>query len=136
MFADVTRGDIVRYFLDHDTQEVIYHNDTSPKYLTVDPRYEVIYWINYISASDSYSLMKTYFNGSTTQVKFYPGTTSSVNVATGKDGFYAMDSTRRRIDVFDRPTSTFQYSFSLIDSPQELTVVEGEYVLLTFEDFP
>ncbi|XP_028415958.1 protein crumbs-like [Dendronephthya gigantea] len=124
VLADSTRGDIVRYFLDNDTNEVVYHNDTSPKYLTVDPQYKVIYWIDYIDASDSYSLMKTYFNGSTSEVKFYPGTTSSVNVAIGKDNFYAMDSTRKRIDVFDRPTATFQDSFFLSDSPQEITVVE------------
>ncbi|XP_028406424.1 cubilin-like [Dendronephthya gigantea] len=124
VFADANKGDIVRYFLDKDTNEVVYHNDTSPKYLTVDPQYEVIYWIDYIVPSDSYSLMKTYFNGSTSEVKFYPGTTSSVNVAIGKDNFYVMDSTRKRIDVFDRPNATFQYSFFLSDSPQEITVVE------------
>ncbi|XP_028416438.1 pro-epidermal growth factor-like [Dendronephthya gigantea] len=124
VFADATRGDIVRYFLDKDTNEVVYHNDTSPKYLTVDPQYEVIYWIDYIAASDSFSLMKTYFNGSTSEVKFYSGTTSSVNVAKGKDNFYVMDSTRKRIDVFDRPTAAFQDSFFLSDSPQEITVVE------------
>ena len=70
--------------------------------------------------------MKTYFNGSTSQVMFYPGVTSSVNVAIGKDGFYAMDTTRRRIDVFSRCNASFQYSLNLTDSPQELTVVEGE----------
>ena len=116
--------------MDKDTHEVVYHNDTSPKYLTVDPQYEVIYWVDYVSAGDSYFLMKTYFNGSTSQVKFYPGVTDSVNVAIGKDNFYAMDSTRRRIDVFDRSTATFINSFVLSDSPQEITVVEGKKRLI------
>lgn len=69
--------------------------------------------------------MKTYFNGSTSQIKFYPGVTSSVNVAIGEDNLYAMDSTRKRVDRFDRPTATFQGSFYLTDTPQEITVVQG-----------
>ncbi|XP_028413538.1 pro-epidermal growth factor-like, partial [Dendronephthya gigantea] len=124
VFADIENGDIVRYYLDKDTQEIIYHNNTSPKYLSVDSQYEVIYWIDYISASSSFSLMKTYFNGSTSQIKLYSGVTSSVNVAIGEDYFYTMDSTRQSIDRFDRPTATFQGSFDLSDKPQEITVVQ------------
>ncbi|XP_028416436.1 fibrillin-2-like [Dendronephthya gigantea] len=125
VFADIENGDIVRYYLDKDTQEIIYHSNTSPKYLAVDSQYEVIYWIDYISATNSFSLMKTHFNGSTSQIKLYSGVTSSVNVAIGEDYFYTMDSTRQSIDRFDRPTATFQASFDLSDKPQEITVVQG-----------
>ena len=104
--------------------------------MTVDPRYEIIYWVDYIGAGDSYFLMKTYFNGSTSQVKFYPGVTESVNVAIGEDNFYGMDSTRRRIDVFDRATATFQDSFFLSDSPKEITVVKGMKTHKNFNNQP
>ena len=70
--------------------------------------------------------MKTYFNGSTSQVNYYPGTTSSVKIAIGKDDFYVMDSTRGRIDRFDRSTVTLQNTFYLSDTANELTVVQGK----------
>ena len=95
-------------------------------YLTVDSEYEAIYWIDYILANDSYSLMQTHFNGSTSQVNYYPGTTSSVKIAIGEDDFYVMDSTRGRIDRFDRSTVSLQHTFYLSDTPIELTVVEGK----------
>ncbi len=126
MFAAADSGDIVRYFLDKGTLEVIYNSDRSPFYLAVDSEYEVIYWIDYIVANDSYSLKKTYFNGSTSQVNYYPGATSSVKIAIGEDDFYVMDSTRGRIDSFDRKTVSLQHTFYLSDTPSELTVVEGE----------
>ena len=125
VFAGADNGDIVRYFLDKGTQEVVYHNDRSPQYLSVDSKYEVIYWIDYIVANDSYSLMKTYFNGSTSQVNYYPGTTSSVKIAIGKDDFYVMDSTRGRIDKFDRSTVSLENTFYLSDTANEFTIVQG-----------
>ena len=105
---------------------MVYNNNRSPQYLSVDSKYEVIYWIDYIVANDSYSLMKTFFNGSTSQVNYYPGTTSSVKIAIGKDDFYVMDSTRGRIDRFDRSTVTLQNTFYLSDTANELTVVQGK----------
>ena len=126
VFAAANTGDLVRYFLNTGTQEVIFNNNSSPKWLSVDSKYEIIYWIDYIETSDSYSLMKTYLNGSTSQVKHYPGTTSSVKIAIGEDDFYVMDSTRGRIDRFDRETSSLKYSFRLDDTPSELTVVKGK----------
>ncbi|CAB3983193.1 partial [Paramuricea clavata] len=124
VFVRASNGDIVRYFLDNGTQEVVYNNNRSPQVLSVDSEYEVIYWIDYIAANDSYSLMKTYFNGSTSQVNYYPGTTSSVTIAIGKDDFYVMDSTRGRIDRFDRSTVSLQNTFYLSDTANELTVVQ------------
>ena len=126
VFAAANTGDLVRYFLNTGTQEVIFNNNSSPKWLSVDSKYEIVYWIDYIDTSDSYSLMKTYLNGSTSQVKHYPGTTSSVKIAIGEDDFYVMDSTRGRIDRFDRETSSLKYSFYLDDTPIELTVVRGK----------
>ena len=95
-------------------------------WLSVDSKYEIIYWIDYIHTSDSFNLMKTYLNGSTSRVKHYPGTTSSVKIAIGEDDFYVMDSTRGRIDTFDREISSLKYSFHLDDTPSELTVVKGK----------
>ncbi|CAB3976626.1 pro-epidermal growth factor [Paramuricea clavata] len=124
LFAGGNNGDIVRYFLDNGTQEIVYNNNRSPQILSVDSEYEVIYWIDYIAENDSYSLMKTYFNGSTSQVNYYLGTTSSVKIAIGKDDFYVMDSTRRRIDRFDRSTASLQNIFYLSDTAEELTIVQ------------
>ena len=76
--------------------------------------------------------MKTYFNGSTSQVNYYPGTTSSVKIAIGKDDFYVMDSTRGRIDRFDRSTVTLQNTFYLSDTANELTVVQGKAKIFNF----
>ena len=93
--------------------------------MTVDSEHETIYWIDYIAASDAYSLQRTYFNGSTSQIKYYPGPTSSIKIAIGKEHFYVMDSTRGRIDGFDRNTGALQHSFNLSDTPTELTIVKG-----------
>ena len=112
--------------MDKETQEVILNDNSSPRCLSVDSKYGIIYWINYILANDSYILMKTYFNGSTSQIKVYPAPTSSVKIAIGEDNFYVMDVTRARIDRFDRETSSWQHSFQLSDTPSELTVVEGK----------
>jgi hypothetical protein len=112
--------------LDNETQDVIFNNNSSPLCLSVDSEYNAIYWINYIPANDGYVLMKTFLNGASSQVKYYPGPTSSVKIAIGKDDFYVMDSTRGRIDRFDRKNSTLQYSFDLSDTPSELTVVQGK----------
>ena len=126
VFAGANTGDIVRYFIDAGTQEVVFNNNTSPKCLSVDSEYEAIYWSNYIDDSDSYSLMKTYFNGTTSKLKDYPGPTSPVKIAIGEDDFYVLDSTRGRIDRFDRESSSLQHSFLLGDTPSELTVVRGK----------
>ena len=105
---------------------MIFNNNSSPLCLSVDSEYNAIYWINYIPANDGYVLMKTFLNGATSPVKYYSGPTSSVKIAIGKDDFYVMDSTRGRIDRFDRKNSTLQYSFDLSDTPSELTVVQGK----------
>lgn len=126
VFAGGDSGDIIRYFLDRGTQEIIYNNDSSPVCVSVDGEYEVIYWIDYILANDSHSLLRTYFNGSTSQIKYYPGSTSSIKIAIGEDDFYVMDSPRGHIDRFDRNTGILQHSFDLSDTPTELTVVEGK----------
>jgi hypothetical protein len=126
VFAGASSGDIVRYFLDNGTQEVVHNNNRSARFLSVDSEYEVIYWIDFIAANDSYSLMKTYFNGSNSQVNYYPGTTRSVKIAIGKDDFYVMDSTRGRIDRFDRSTVSLQNTFYLSDTPEEFTIVQGK----------
>ena len=105
---------------------MIFDDNSSPMSLSVDSKYGIIYWINYILANNSYILMKTFFNGSTSQVKLYPAPTSSVKIAIGEDNFYVMDVARARIDRFDRETSSWQHSFQLSDTPSELTVVDGE----------
>ena len=128
VFAGAGGGDILRYFLDRETQEVIYDNDKSPVCLSVDGKHEVIYWIEFIQANDSHSLQRTYFNGSTSQIKYYPGSSSSIRIAIGEDDFYVMDSPRGRVDRFDRITATLQHSFDLSDTPTELTVVEGKII--------
>ena len=94
--------------------------------MSVDAEYEVIYWIDYILPNDSHSLLRTYFNGSTSQIKYYPGSSSSIKIAIGEDDFYVMDSPRGHIDRFDRNTGVLQDSFDLSDTPTELTVVEGK----------
>jgi hypothetical protein len=94
--------------------------------LSVDSEYNSIYWINFIPANGGFFLMKTLFNGSTSRVKYYPGPTSPVKIAIGKDDFYVMDSTRGRIDRFDRKNSTLENSFYVSDKPSELTVVQGK----------
>ncbi|CAB3976916.1 Aggrecan core [Paramuricea clavata] len=125
VFAGASNGDIVRYFLDNGAQEVVYNNNRSPRFLSVDSEYEVIYWIDYIAANDSYFLMKTYFNGSISQVNYYyPCTTSSIKIAIGRDDFYVMDSTRGRIDRFDRRTVSLQNTFYLGDTAEEFTIVQ------------
>ena len=124
--AGANNGDIVRYFLDEGTQEVVFNNDSSPQCLAVDSQHETIYWIDYVAASDSYSLQRTYFNGSTSQIKYYPGPTSSIKIAIGEEDFYVMDSTRGRIDRFNKNTGALQHSFNLSDTPTELTIVKGK----------
>ena len=126
VFSDSTHGDIIRYFLDKGTIDVVYNNNSSPKSLIVDSRYEVIYWIDYNPDDNTNSLMKTYFNGLTSQVKHYPGQTSSLKLAIGRDSFYVMDSTMKSIDRFDRNMSSLQDTFYLNDIPLELTVVQGK----------
>lgn len=127
VLADASSGTIVRYSLDNETQEVIYQtNDASPKYLAVDSKYQVIYWIAFNNVSKTYFVMKTYFNGSTSKVKSYPNKTNLVDIAIGKDSFYAMDNTKKQIDRFDRQTARFRNSSNLNDIVVELTVVEGE----------
>lgn len=110
---------------------MIYDDDKSPVCLSVDGKHEVIYWIEYILANDSHSLQRTYFNGSTSQIKYYPGSSSSIRIAIGEDDFYVMDSPRGQVDRFDRNTATLQHSFDLSDTPTELTVVEGKIITCT-----
>ena len=70
--------------------------------------------------------MKTHFNGSTSEVKYYQGPTSSLKLAIGKDSFYVMDSSMKRIDRYERKTCSLQHTFYLSNNPLELTVVQGK----------
>ncbi|XP_028413545.1 uncharacterized protein LOC114536391 [Dendronephthya gigantea] len=124
ILADARSRSIIRYIPNEKTRQVIYDQNISPKYLVVDSHHKVIYWTSQSKASNSYSLMKTYFNGSTSQIKSHPDNTSFVDIAIGTDDFYAMDSTRQIIYIFDRRTATFQKSFRLDDIVKEITAVE------------
>ena len=94
--------------------------------MSVDYENQVIYWVNFIVSDSSYEVMETFYNGSTTILKRYPGPTSAVKTAIGEEDFYILDSTAGRIDRFKRMTGTFQQSFTVSDSPSEITVGEGE----------
>ena len=125
-------GDIVRYFIDTNTNITIHQNDeTSPLCLAVDSENEIIYWVNYTDVS--YALIGTFYNGTTIILKEYNGTTTSVKIAVGEKDFYVLDSPTGRIDRFDRENRTFQDYFVVADTPTDLTVVQGELKLYSFQ---
>ena len=122
-------GDIVRYFIDTNTNTTIHQNDeTSPLCLAVDSENEIIYWVNYTDVS--YALIGTFYNGTTIILKQYNGTTTSVNIAVGEKDFYVLDSPTGRID---RENRTFQDYFVVVDAQNDLTVVQGELKLYSFQ---
>ena len=125
-------GDIVRYFIDTNTNITIHQNDeTSPLCLAVDSENEIIYWVNYTDVS--YALIGTFYNGTTIILKEYNGTTTSVKIAVGDKHFYVLDSPTGRIDRFDRENRTLQDYFVVADSPSDLTVVQGELKIYSFQ---
>ena len=75
-------------------------------------------------------MIGTFYNGTTIILKQYNGTTTSVNIAVGEKDFYVLDSPTGRID---RENRTFQDYFVVVDAQNDLTVVQGELKLYSFE---
>ena len=78
-------------------------------------------------------MIGTFYNGTTIILKEYNGTTTSVKIAVGEKDFYVLDSPTGRIDRFDRENRTFQDYFVVADTPTDLTVVQGELKLYSFQ---
>ena len=117
-----------KYNIGTGAKTVLYSSPTynNPQAMAVDFRNGAIYWISYTSQTDTYYMLKTLYNGTTTTVMSFPGPKVNVDLAVGDDYLYFMDSQEKEIQYFDRSNDSLLGSISIENSASQILTVKGK----------
>jgi hypothetical protein len=122
-------GDIGRYNL--STASEFVPAGGFPGDVSVDEAKEVVYWTNYISGSDTYEVMKTYYNQTTVQLTEYAGPIAAIKLAQGERYLYVLNPTSAELDIIDKESEEVLETYSIRAATSAVAAADGKFVFPT-----
>ena len=85
-------------------------------------------WISYTSGTNTYYVLNTLYNGTTTEVTSFSGPKGNLDLAVGEDKFYSMDRKEKEIGYYNKRTNESVGSIASEKAASQIIKVEGKCV--------